>query len=56
MGRIIRLLSCLLLISPIFVISPVPVMANGDVDLLPTEIDVTALCAGVNNSVIVIVL
>ena len=55
MGRIIRLLGCLLLISPIFVISPVPVTASGDVDLLPTEIDVTALYAGVNNSVIVIV-
>ena len=55
MGRIIRLLSCLLLISPIFVISPVPAMANGDVDLLPTDIDVTTLYAGVSNSVIVVV-
>ncbi|UCG54168.1 MAG: DUF4430 domain-containing protein [Dehalococcoidia bacterium] len=55
MGRIIRLLGCLLLISPIFVISPVPATASGDVDLLPTEIDATALFASANNSVIVIV-
>jgi len=55
MGKRIRLLSCLLLISTIFAMNAVPAMAAGQADLLPTDIHTTALYAGAANSVTVVV-
>lgn len=54
MGKIIRLLSCLLLISTIFAMNAVPAMANGQPDLQPSQIIVTAY-TGITNTVTVLV-
>jgi len=55
MGRIIRILGCMLIIPTIFAMNAVPVMANGQADLLPTDIHTTALYASAVNSVTVVV-
>jgi len=52
---LIRLLGCLLLVTTSFIMNAVPVMANGQADLIPTDMHTTALYAGAANSVTVVV-
>jgi len=54
MGKIIRLLGCMLLISTIFAMNAVPAMAAGQADLQPSQIIVTAY-TGITNTVTVLV-
>jgi hypothetical protein len=55
MSKIARFLGCLLVILTIFIMNAVPVMADDEPDLQPTQIIVTTLYASANNTVTVVV-
>ena len=55
MSKIVRYVSCLLLVLSVCTMSVTPVMAQAQPDLQPTQITITTLYAGATNTVTVVV-